>query len=247
MFGSPYRQAAPVMAERAPGKITLYFHKRQTPPTLPYELHNHVSPDTWASRVPQILRLTARYQQPLLEAVWILLFFVAAIAVPMALRSTIYGNLRTSIYTAHFISLGIFLAIALVFWAPLIAWKMLGQQYANVLARRWAAEDTRLSGSRYNGYVPLWSIRLPGVLSSQTIVTINVPQLGPPTSPYDAQAYLPNWVGPAQNQGSPFEDRYATDLKRPSSLDALPLYDGRNAPLNLDEKAPGYYNGGHQV
>ena len=120
-----------------------------------------------------------------------MLFFVAAIAVPMALRSTIYGNLRTSIYTAHFISLSIFLAIAVVFWAPLIVWKVLGQKYANVLARRWGTEDARLSGSRYNGYVPRWEIRLPGVLSSQTIVTINVPQLGPPTSPYDAQAYLP--------------------------------------------------------
>lgn len=149
-----------------------------------------VSPDNWASRVPQILRLTARYQQPLLEAVWIMLFFVVAIAVPMALRSVIYTRDHT-LFTAHFISLGIFLAIALVWWAPLIVWKMLGQQYANVLARRWASEDARSSGSRYNGYVPLWQIRLPGVLSSQTIVTINVPQHGPPTSPYDAQAYLP--------------------------------------------------------
>lgn len=184
----------------------------------------------------------------------------------MALRRLIYTSAHT-LFIAHLISLSIFLAIALVFWAPLIAWKMLGQQYANVLARRWASEDARTSGSRYNGYVPQWTIRLPGVLSSQTIVMINVPQHGPPTSPYDAQAYLPTvrfssnvycvggqrtdymmqWVGPPSDGGSPFSDSYAADLKRPSSLDALPLYDGRNVPLNLDEKAPGYYNGGHQV
>jgi hypothetical protein len=102
-----------------------------------------------------------------------------AIVVPVALYNTVFTSVipqrdrddedftTGDFFAARFISFGLFLAITAFFLIPLAIWKYIGQQRANVLARRWIAEDSR--GTRYNGYVPLWQIRLPGVMSNSTV------------------------------------------------------------------------------
>jgi len=233
----------PVIAEREQGRITLFFHQKQAPPTLPYELSGHVSADAWASRVPQILRLTSRFNHPRLEAVWIITSFIVSIVVPAIFNNIILnalnGGLRDktrTFFAAHFISFALFVGVVLAFWVPLLAWKYIGQQRANVLSRRWVGEDSR--GIRYSGYVPLWRIRLPGVISNSTRVTINLPAGPQPTSAYNSTAYPPSWVNErvdSRRVSNPFTDQ------KIGSMDALPLYDDKGAQYPLDEKAPVYY------
>ncbi|KAI0035552.1 hypothetical protein K488DRAFT_82996 [Vararia minispora EC-137] len=232
----PVSSQTPVVSERAPGKITLYFNKKQTPPTLPIELSGHVTPDAWASRVPQIIRLTARYHHPLFEATWMIAYFILAIAIPATLHNVVFRAVNKdrplreqSFYAAHLVSISLFIGVTLFFWVPLLTFKYIGQQRANVLARRWVGEDSR--ATRYSGYVPLWQIKLPGIAGNSSRVTINLPTYTSPTV-YHPQVYLPSWIsGPT-----------SPPPEKSPSLDALPIYDAADRPRNFspDEKAPAY-------
>ncbi|KAI0314090.1 hypothetical protein OF83DRAFT_1175075 [Amylostereum chailletii] len=230
----------------APGKVTL----KQAPPILPRELRGHVSPDSWASRVPQVLRLTARYNQPLFEALWMLAYFILSIAIPAALYIPVTRALddnddelsSQSFFRAHFVSISLFIAVSLFFWAPILIWKGIGQQRANVLAKRWVGEDSRTT--RYSGYVPLWQITLPGIFRNSTRLNIILPTSSSPTvTAFHQAAYLPSWINGPSAPNNPLPPQLSTDgpsFGKNGVYDALPLYTNNNAPQPFDEKDPVY-------
>jgi hypothetical protein len=70
-------------------------------------------------------------------------------------------------YEARFISFGIAIAILMLFIGPHMVWKFMGQKRATELVKRWEAEDARVRPP--GSFVPVWSVRLAGYLSTHTV------------------------------------------------------------------------------
>ena len=68
---------------------------------------------------------------------------------------------------ARFISVAIAIAIILLFTGPHIVWKFMGQKRATELVKRWESEDARLRSP--GEFVPVWTVHLPGYLSTSTV------------------------------------------------------------------------------
>jgi hypothetical protein len=68
---------------------------------------------------------------------------------------------------ARFIAFAIAIAISLLFAAPHVVWKYMGQKRATELVQQWEAEDAR--GRPPGSFVPLWTVKLSGYLSSHTV------------------------------------------------------------------------------
>jgi hypothetical protein len=68
---------------------------------------------------------------------------------------------------ARFVAFSIAIAISLLFTAPHVVWKFMGQKRATELVKRWEAEDAR--GRPPGSFVPVWNVKLSGYLSSHTV------------------------------------------------------------------------------
>jgi hypothetical protein len=70
-------------------------------------------------------------------------------------------------YETRVVSFTIAIAIVLLFAAPHMVWKYMGQKRATNLVKEWEAEDAR--GRPPGSFCPVWSVRLAGYLSSSTV------------------------------------------------------------------------------
>jgi hypothetical protein len=70
-------------------------------------------------------------------------------------------------YETRLVSFVIVAAILLLFTAPHMVWKYMGQKLATDLVKQWEAEDAR--GRPPGSFCPVWSVRLAGYLSSSTV------------------------------------------------------------------------------
>ena len=68
---------------------------------------------------------------------------------------------------ARFVAFAIAIAISLLFTAPHVVWKFMGQKRATELVKRWESEDAR--GRPPGSFVPVWTVKLSGYLSSHTV------------------------------------------------------------------------------
>jgi hypothetical protein len=97
----------------------------------------------------------------------------ASIAIPAGLHGPILHSLKQkmspndAIYETRFISFTIAIGILMLFFGPHIVWKFMGQKRASELVKRWEAEDARLQAP--GAFVPVWTVKLAGYLSSDTV------------------------------------------------------------------------------
>jgi len=197
-------------AERGRGHITLFITKKYEVPPIPYELQGFITPQAWASRMETIRSLCKRFSSPLIERIWFLLAFTATLVIPMVLSRIITNSLLkkhginddTAITEANIdeaegifaesraITIGVFLAVAFVFWVPLTTWKLLGSFRARRLTQAWEREDRTTS---LRSFIPVWNISTPGVFNVNAKVTITTPPMGHPTV-FHPDAYLPPYL-----------------------------------------------------
>lgn len=76
-------------------------------------------------------------------------------------------NRGDALYETRFVAFAIGVAILLLFTAPHMVWKFMGQKRATELVKRWEAEDAR--GRPPGSFCPVWTVRLAGYLSSTTV------------------------------------------------------------------------------
>ncbi|KAH8988027.1 hypothetical protein EDB92DRAFT_1873397 [Lactarius akahatsu] len=219
-----------IVSARSAGQVVLHLNPNQPVPILPYELHEHVTADAWATRIPQLIRVGSRYNKPLLEGIWLTLMFICALAIPIGLNDTIYQGLErnigedtfSAIYQARWISTAILLGIVLVFLIPLGIWKSAGQARLTKLIKQWEDEDAR---SRAPGtFKPIWKAKLPAALSPRTRLTVTTPYLQA-QSYFHPAAYMPSWINGPVNPGSDDGFHAANQgFQKPTMYGELPLY-----------------------
>ncbi|KAH9041119.1 hypothetical protein EDB84DRAFT_1559732 [Lactarius hengduanensis] len=228
-----------IVSARTAGQVVLHLNPNQPVPVLPYELHEHVTVDAWATRIPQLIRVGSRYNKPLLERIWLVLMFICALAIPIGLHDTIYQGFKRNIgedtfgaiYQARWISTAILLGIVLVFLIPLGIWKSVGQARLTRLIKQWEDEDAR---SRAPGtFTPVWKAKLPAALSSHTArlikatlqrLTVTTPYLQT-QSYFHPAAYMPSWINGPVNPGSDDGFHAANQgFQKPTMYGELPLY-----------------------
>jgi len=234
------------MATRdAQNKITLYLSPTQQPPVTPVELREEIGPDAWNGRLATITKTASRYHKQMFERVWSIIAVLAVIVVPVAtfplilsalnvfhLNSDSTGRTATDhVLEARAISVSMVLGIALVFILPIAVWKYIGQREVNSIVKKWETADKQGRGS-----IPMstWTVKTPGLLRSNIVLTIQLPP-GTPISVFSVNAYTPAFVNPPADAGANYYYPYK------SSEPGLPhMSTIGNVPLFQDEKR-GYY------
>jgi len=198
-----------VVSARTAGQVVLVLKPKEPVPLLPYELHEHVTADAWATRIPQLIHLGNRYNKPVLERIWLALMVISAIAVPAGVNSKIFNGLNNNdnldnfddfepIHQTRLITTAIFIGILLVFFIPLGIWKSIGQARLAKLINQWEAEDARLRAP--GTFVPVWKAKL-SPLNPYTRLTITTPFV-PMQSYFHPAAYMPSWINGPVDTGS---------------------------------------------
>jgi len=231
----------PVVSSRTHDEVVLHLDPKNPPPTLPYELHEHVSADAWAARIPQLVRLTSRYNRPMLEGVWFITMFIATLVVPAVSHAVILRSFKKTMtredahHEARFIAIVIAIAIILLFTGPHIVWKFMGQKRATELVKRWESEDARLRSP--GEFVPVWTVHLPGYLSTSTRLVITTPYK-PVSSTFHPAVYTPSWVNGAADAIPPTYQRY----QQQAVYGQVPLYgnSGSSLPSYVGDGVQGY-------
>jgi len=219
-----------VVSARTAGQVVLYLNPQQPVPLLPYELHEHVTADAWATRIPQLIHLGSRYNKPALEGIWLILTFICALAVTAVLDNRIFhaldknsGNDFSARHQTRLISTAIFIGIMLVLLIPLVLWKSFGQARLTKLLKQWEAEDAR---SRAPGtFTPVWKAKLSASLRPYTCLTITTPY-AQIQSYFHPAAYMPSWInGPVDPGSNDGFHAVNQGLQKPTMYGELPLYD----------------------
>jgi len=235
-----------VVSARTAGQVVLVLNPKEPVPLLPYELHEHVTADAWATRIPQLIHVGSRYNKPLLEGIWLTLMFISAFAVPIGLNSKIFNALNKNagnddfddfgaIHQTRLISAAIFIGIVLLFFIPLGIWKSIGQARLTKLINQWQAEDAR---SRAPGtFVPVWKAML-SPLRPYTRLTITTPYVQM-QSYFHPAAYMPSWInGPVDPDSKDGFHAVNQGFQKESMYGEVPLYSDydRNSSEALGER-----------
>jgi len=200
----------PQVAQREDGRVSLYLNRKYPAPPVPFELQGHISPDDWAIRIPALTNLASKYYKPVFERVWLIIAVIVTLIIPLAtyqpIFDALYGNETNTSASkgigARLIGMAIFVAALALFWAPIFIWKQIGTRRVQALIARYSAADA--ARSPVTGFVPKWRINTPGVFTTQTILTITTPPVAP-TSSFHPDAYLPAYIGKAEEaQGAYF-------------------------------------------
>jgi hypothetical protein len=223
--------SSPILSpRRTSNEIVLYLSPTQPAPLLPFELHGSIAPDVWATRLPIIARTAGKYSKPLFERVWLVIAFLAVLIVPMALHDVIYqailrdDNKVDARMKARGFSGLIFFGLILLFFVPILAWKLFGRMQMKRVLRRWAAADHKngLSSSSVSD----WSVKTPGVFKDSTVLTIKLPANLSPSS-FHPDAYLPSYINGALDADANYYYPYKHNepgLPRMSVVGNVPLY-----------------------
>jgi len=187
-------------AQKEPQSIDLILSPSQPLPLLPYELSTVVSPDVWESRVRAIIRLATRYSKPVFERVWIVIGMLATIIVPffayaLSLRELNQKNglIEANIWDARGISFATTIAVWLVFFVPVFAWKYFGYLRVRALLQRWNRDD--IANNSSGAALPTWRATTPGVFRDGIALSITLP-IAPKPVTFHPDAYLPPYVVP---------------------------------------------------
>ncbi|KAI0250372.1 hypothetical protein BJV78DRAFT_1220251 [Lactifluus subvellereus] len=236
----------PIISARTPGQVTYDLDSRSPVPTLAHELHEHINAGAWAARIPQLIRLSNRYNKPVLETIWFIAMFIATLAVPTVLRDLLIHPAMKKTEHHHeenpynFITFAVAVGIVMLFTAPYVLWKCAGQARATTLVKKWEAEDARPHAP--GAFVPVWSVKLYCNYSSITRLTITTPEAAMP-SYFHPAAYMPSWINgpidPGAGNGFPAANQ---GFQRPAMYGEPPMYGNYNG--GADGTLPPYVNDG---
>jgi len=216
-YFSPYSSAG-----REEGFISVHLLRGfPSLPPVPLELQSFISPQEWERRLDAINKLAHRYSKPIMERIWILLGFLLTLIGPILVYRLLAANLpdpefdlatfRREFTQLKLITLGVFIGILVVAWAPLVLWKCLGRYRMRSLLNEWGQVDVLAKNKGL--FVPLWSVDLPSSFARAVTVRISIPPRLSPTT-FHPEAYLPPYIAPAShlpgytgyNQGVTFQD-----------------------------------------
>jgi uncharacterized membrane protein len=118
----------------ASNDVVVYLVPDHPAPTnVPFELTNYVQPGDWRSRLTTAQRVSARYSKTLLERSWVVLMVIAAVAIPWGLSGIVWDLMmkdgivtRTKVVEARLIGFALFVSVLVVFFIPILTWKLIG-------------------------------------------------------------------------------------------------------------------------
>jgi len=200
---------------REDGYITVHFAPGAVNfPPVPIELNAFITPDEWQRRLTVISKLARRYSRPLLEKIWIFLGFLLTLAAPIIVYRVLDNKILSNngefvdfdqLSKLRFISFGVFVAVMVVFWVPLIIWKSVGRYRMRSLISEWSQIEVLAKNKGL--FVPIWSVSLPSGYSSMIAVSITIPPRVNPTV-FHPDAYLPPYISPPEyNTGYGYSQR----------------------------------------
>jgi len=171
-------------------------------PPVPLELQAFITVDEWQRRLTAISKLAHRYSRPLLEKFWIFFGFLLTFAAPIIVYRILADNLASNFESIEqrlsqqrLIAFGVFAAVMLVVWVPLVIWKSVGRYRMRTLIREWSQIDVLAKNKGL--FVPTWTVALPSGYSTMTIVNITIPPRANPTV-FHPDAYLPPYISPPE-------------------------------------------------
>lgn len=190
----------------ADGRITLHVSKAHEMPPLPYELSGLIAHEQWDQRTKTIKAMCDRFSKPLPERVWFLVAMISTLLLPFPLYRLVFSAIfnpdrpKETFFEARAAGFGIFIAVLVVFWMPLVVWKLIGSARMRAQLRQWEMYDRANASGRF---VPEWRVEMPGIFSTVGRVTITTPPSAVPTN-FAPGAYLPPYINaPAYMQAAP--------------------------------------------
>ncbi|OCH88861.1 hypothetical protein OBBRIDRAFT_836240 [Obba rivulosa] len=218
---------------------------------VPYELQPYISPEAWQARLRAVTRKGARWIHPRFDLLWLILNFVAGIAVPVAVyyvalhALTKHDNdtLNNDIFEfnefdnddidhywdARLIAIGTGLGVTLLFWVPMLLWKQSGKNQVNTMLERFEVEDRAVRDASVK--LPTYRIRMPGINARALKLDIKLPVVPTMTS-FQPGAQLPPYL--VNPPAMPGYVPMASDPSWNAMRGGVPLYNER------DDKVPEY-------
>jgi hypothetical protein len=216
---------------RATTDVVVELSRSEAPPTLPFELRDYVSPNTWEIRVSTLARLASKYCRPTFERAYLVVIVLLTFLVPIttyyvtlhSLESTI-DDVDRQVWLARFSSFALTIATWIVLSAPMVVWKYLGRIRVMRLADHWTRADA-LSAPSY-GDAPVWKATAPGLFRDAIVLMVTVPLTM--KSHFDPDSYLPPYIAAGDDALPPYVDsrmaRWSKDLKGGIRYGDLPIY-----------------------
>jgi len=220
---------------RATTDVVVEIAPSQTPPRMPLELRDYVSPNTWESRMSLLTRLASQYCRPTFEraylmAVVLLTFFVPVLSYFVILHGLVKttdsnsDDFERQIWWARFATVAITIATWLLLIVPVIIWKYTGRVRFTKLADQWTRTDA-LSARTY-GASPVWKMTVPGMIRSLIVLEITVPTTI--RSNFDPESYLPPYIAAGEDGLPAYTDTKTTPWSKDFSgrvkYGELPIY-----------------------
>jgi len=217
--------------KRAVTDVVVELSRSQVPPTLPFELRDYVSPNTWEIRVSTLVRLASQYRRPNFERAYLVVIMVLTFLVPI---TTYYVTLQSmedtiddvdrQVWLARFGSFAVAIATWIVLSAPVVVWKYLGKVRVMRLVDHWTRADA-LSAPSY-GDAPVWKATAPGLFKDALVLIVTVPLTK--KSHFDRDSYLPPYIAAGDDALPPYGDsgmtHWSKDLQGVIKYGDLPIY-----------------------
>jgi len=220
-----------VDSKRVVTDVAVELSPSQAPPTLPFELRDYVSPNTWEARVSALTRLTSQYSRPSFERAYLIVILVLSFLVPI---TTYYVTLQSlegtsndvdrRVWLARFSCFAITIATWIVLSVPMVLWKYLGKVRVTKLVDLWTRTDA-LSAASY-GAAPVWKASAPGLFRDVVGLVVTVPVIK--KSHFDRDSYLPPYIAVGDDALPPYGDSksspWSKDPKGGIRYGDLPIY-----------------------
>ncbi|PVG02422.1 hypothetical protein CPB86DRAFT_804701 [Serendipita vermifera] len=210
----------PISTERGYGKVTILLKKNEPLPPLPYELQNVYPTETWTTRVQLAAKTCKQWSRPIMERIYFFCVIAILFIVPWVITSVvlmrIYGTGRDGrvppekFFEYRAAGMGIFIGVFLLFWGPLIFWKILGRRRLRALERQWLELDRATGGG---GFLPRWKLSKPGIFSSNAAIQVTLPSVPVVISVFHPNAPLPPYINPAPSDHQTYGYGYSNEEK----------------------------------
>ncbi|CAG7854876.1 SubName: Full=Uncharacterized protein {ECO:0000313/EMBL:CCA77732.1} [Serendipita indica DSM 11827] len=209
----------PFGLQRDQGNMTVLLHNDEPLPPLPYELQNVYSAEIWVSRIQTATQACRKWARPTLERIYFFSAFLIQFVLPSVISNLILFHAfkgqddripRERFFAFRAAGFGIFIGIFFLFWAPLIAWKIIGKRAIRKLENEWLVLDKATLG---NGFIPRWTITKPGIFSSRAAVRVTLPPAPAYLTAFHPNAPLPPYVNAAPMDGAQYGYTYPPDEK----------------------------------
>ncbi|KAN0091079.1 hypothetical protein V8E55_004645 [Tylopilus felleus] len=218
-------------SRRATTDIVVEIARSQAPPTLPFELRDYVSPNTWENRVSLLAQLASQYCRPTFERAYLVVIMVLTFLVPIttyyvslqALENTT-DNIGQQVWFARFIAFATTIATWFVLSAPVIVWKYMGNVRVTKLAKQWTRTDA-LAAPTY-GAAPVWRATAPGLFRNLIVLEVSVPSTKKST--FDRDSCLPAYIAAGEDGLPSYVDtnaaQWSKDLTGGIKYGELPIF-----------------------